>query len=718
MVHLVHDGISVVVDVSGGVPEIIHWGAALDANDGETLGAMTKRPLTHGSLDVVPPLQIVPQHSLGSLARPGVAGHRPGGRDWAPRFVSCEVTSSANALATTSHDHVAQLSLETTLEISSTGALHVSASITNEGDSRYLLDALTVSLPMPAHAHDIVTHSGRWSREASIHRHSLTHGAWSTENRTGRTSHEYPPTMWWCTTNAREWAGEVWGCHLAWSGNHATWAEVLPDGRRYVQLGELLLPGEVCLQPGERYTTPIAIGVYSSSGFTPASWIMHRSIRTPLGSRGTGRADDGDAPSWPDVPVSPPTIRKVLLNTWEATYFDHDTQKLKALAESAAEIGIERFVLDDGWFGSRRNDRAGLGDWVVSAEVYPNGLGPLIAHVRSLGMDFGIWVEPEMANLQSMVVRDHPDWVLHAIGYEPVQARHQVVLDLTNEAAFAHVHGQLHRLLSDHDIAFVKWDMNRPLIHASGTDGAPAVRRQTRAFYRLLDQLRAEHPHVEFESCASGGGRIDHAVLSRAVRVWTSDCNDPLDRQYIQRGVGMWVPNEMLGMHVGARRSHTTGRSSRMEFRAITAMFGWMGVECDPRRLDDDEREVLRDAIVLHKRHRSLLHGGDAVRFDLDDHTALAHGVFAADRSEALLAYVQLTSSPWLVAPRWRIHGLEPERTYTVSHAALGTVGGMGRTVPEWMTTPLRCTGRELSVVGIQPPSLWPESGVLVHLRS
>ena len=715
MVHLVHDGTSVVVDVSGGVPEIIHWGAALDANDGETLAAMTTRPLTHGSLDVVPPLQIVPQHSLGSLARPGVAGHRPGGRDWAPRFVSCEVTSSANALTTTSHDRVAQLSLETTLEISSSGALHVSASITNEGDSRYLLDALTVSLPMPSHAHDIVTYSGRWSREASIHRHSLTHGAWSSENRTGRTSHEYPPTMWWCTTNAHEWAGEVWGCHLAWSGNHATWAEVLPDGRRYVQLGELLLPGELCLQPGERYTTPVAIGVYSSSGFTPASWIMHRSIRTPLGSR---RADDGDAASWPEVAVSPPKIRKVLLNTWEATYFDHDTEKLKALAESAAEMGIERFVLDDGWFGSRRNDRAGLGDWVVSAEVYPNGLGPLIAHVRSLGMDFGIWVEPEMANLQSMVVRDHPDWVLHAIGYEPVQARHQVVLDLTNEAAFAHVHGHLHRLLSDHDIAFVKWDMNRPLIHASSTDGAPAVRRQTRAFYRLLDQLRAEHPHVEFESCASGGGRIDHAVLSRAVRVWTSDCNDPLDRQYIQRGVGMWVPNEMLGMHVGARRSHTTGRSSRMEFRAITALFGWMGVECDPRRLDDDEREVLRDAIALHKRHRSLLHGGDAVRFDLDDHTALAHGVFAADRCEALLAYVQLTSSPWLVAPRWRIHGLEPERTYTVSHAALGTVGGMGRTVPEWMTTPLCCTGRELSVVGIQPPSLWPESGVLVHLRS
>jgi len=375
-------------------------------------------------------------------------------------------------------------------------------------------------------------------------------------------------------------------------------------------------------------------------------------------------------------------------------------------------------VLDDGWFGARRNDRAGLGDWVVSRAVYPQGLAPLISHVRSRGMDFGIWIEPEMVNRDSDVVRAHPEWVLHAHDYDPVMARHQLLLDLTNEAAFAHVFAQLDALLRDHDIAFVKWDMNRPLIHASAADGAAGARRQTLAFYRLLDDLRASHPHVEFESCASGGGRIDHAVLSRAVRVWTSDCNDPLERQRIQRGTGMWVPNELLGMHVGARTSHTTGRTQSIEMRAITAMFGWMGVECDPRKLHDHERDVLRDAISLHKQHRKLLHNGLTVRFDLDDRTALAHGVLSTDRSEALLAYVQMETSPWLVAPRWRITGLDPDRIYTVSHIPLGNLGGIGRTLPDWMTTPIRCSGRDLAVIGLQPPSMWPESGMLVRLAS
>ena len=701
MVHLVHDRVSIVVDVSGGVPEIVHWGAPLSGPNATTIATMTMRPLTHGSLDSVPPLQIVPQHSLGAQARPGLQGHRPGGRDWSPRFSECEVHTTTRSVTTVAHDRVAKLRLEVRIELTGSGALRAGATVTNEGDTRFLLDALTITLPLPSNARDLTTYSGRWSRESSTHRQTIDHGAWTTENRTGRTSHEFPPTLWWSTVDAREWGGEVWGCHLAWSGNHSLLAEVMSDGRRYAQLGELLMPGEVCLDPGASYATPIVVGAYSSDGFTPASWVMHQHVRDEATTRG-----------------AVPAVRKVLLNTWEATYFDHDTAKLKSLADAAADIGVERFVLDDGWFGARRNDRAGLGDWVVSREVYPNGLAPLIAHVRSRGMDFGIWIEPEMVNADSDVVRAHPDWVLHSPDYEPVMARHQLLLDLTNDAAYAHVFGQIDALLREHDVAFVKWDMNRPLIHASAADGAAGIYRQTTAFYRLLDALRTAHPRVEFESCASGGGRIDHAVMSRAVRAWTSDCNDPLERQHIQRGTGMWMPNEMLGMHVGARTSHTTGRSQSIELRAITALFGWMGVECDPRKLDDHERAVLRDAIALHKQHRALLHSGRTVRFDLDDHTALAHGVMSNDRSEALYAYVQMQTSPWLVVPRWRIHGLDQDRTYTVSHLPLGRLGGIGRSLPTWMGSPVRCTGRELAVVGVQPPSMWPESGMLVHVRS
>lgn len=705
MVHLVHDGVSVVVDVSGGVPAIVHWGAALSAPDASTMSALTDRPTTHGSLDVVPKLEVVPQHSLGSMARPGLLGHRPGGRDWSPRFSTCEVSATPTSVETVSVDSVSQLRLTVRLHLATSGALRVVARVTNEGESRWLLQALTVSVPMPAHARDLSTYTGRWSREACVHRRTLDHGAWTAENRTGRTSHEYPPVVWCSTTDAREWSGEVWGIHLAWSGNHAMLAEVMPDGRRYVQAGELLAPGEVCLQPGESYDTPEMIAAYSGSGFTPASWVMHRDVRDRVAA---------NAPTSSNATVN----RPVLLNTWEATYFDHDTEKLQGLATAASALGIERFVLDDGWFGERRHDRAGLGDWEVSTAVYPEGLAPLIRHVRSLGMDFGIWVEPEMANPESDLLRRHPEWVLHSQDYDPVLARQQVVVDLTNPEAFRHIHDRLHELLRDHDIAFVKWDMNRPLIHAQTADGVAATRLQTLALYRMIDHLRAAHPSVQFESCASGGGRIDHAVLSRTSRVWTSDCNDPLERQHIQRGVGMWVPNEMLGMHIGAQRSHTTGRSQSIEFRALTALFGWMGVECDPRSFSDHERSVVSETVALHKQHRSLLHEGDAVRFDLDDASALAHGVYAHDRSEALLAFVQLSTSPWLVVPRWRIPGLVPERSYTVSHVPMGRLGGIGRSLPEWMTRPTTVTGRELAIVGLQPPSLWPESGVLVHLRS
>ncbi|NCW91509.1 MAG: hypothetical protein EBV80_05100 [Acidimicrobiia bacterium] len=405
--------------------------------------------------------------------------------------------TTERSVTTSSRDAIAKLRLDTRIELDASGALCVSATVINEGDSRFLLDALTISLPVPSSARDLTTYSGRWSRESATHRQTIDHGAWTTENRTGRTSHEYPPTVWWSTTDAREWTGEVWGVHLAYSGNHAVLAEVLPDGRRYTQLGELLMPGEVCLDPGGSYTTPKVVGAYGANGFTSASWVLHRHVRSVT----------------PTVPV-----RKVLLNTWEATYFNHDTAALSALADAAADIGIERFVLDDGWFGARRNDRAGLGDWVVSREVYPQGLAPLIAHVKSRGMDFGIWIEPEMVNRDSDLVRAHPDWVLHAVDYEPVMARHQLLLDLTNEQAFAHVFAQLDALLRDHDIAFVKWDMNRPLIHASAADGAAGAHRQTLAFYRLLDALRSRKCSSMPASCVVMRSTSASVRSSRASR--------------------------------------------------------------------------------------------------------------------------------------------------------------------------------------------------------
>ncbi|MEY4229736.1 MAG: hypothetical protein RLZZ362_585, partial [Actinomycetota bacterium] len=374
--------VDVVVDLSTGAPTVLHWGAPLSApgDSRVDLGAVVAalaRPVTSGGLDLVAPISVVPEHGSGFDGRPGLMGHRRRGTAWSPRFGQHpdrpnEV--SEHRIVAHALDPVAELELITEIELGD--VLSVTCTVVNVSNDRYLLHGLTVSLPVPAHAAELLTLYGRWTREFHLERRPFGTGSWSMENRLGRTSHERPPLLFAAEPGVGEWHGEVWGAHLAWGGNHTIVAEQLPDGRRCVHLGELLHPGEISLGPGESYRTPTVLGTYSSAGLTAAAQQFHRYARR--------------------LPAHPTTPRPVLLNTWEASYFDHDRTKLFALATTAAEVGIERFVLDDGWFGSRRNDRSGLGDWTVSPDVYPDGLGPLVEHVSSLGMEFGIWVEPEM----------------------------------------------------------------------------------------------------------------------------------------------------------------------------------------------------------------------------------------------------------------------------------------------------------------------------------
>jgi alpha-galactosidase len=697
LVALTGQSFDVVVDVATGVPTVVHWGAPLGAGaDLAALAGALGRPSVAGAMAHVAPVGIVPLHAEGFPGRPGLVGRRAGGRAWAPRFEAVSHRRDGRTLIVESVDERAELALVITIDVGD--ALTVRATLTNTGDRRYSLDALTITLPVPSHAGEILRFEGRWAREFQPVRFVLAEGSVLSENQRGRTSHERVPLLFAGSHGFGEWSGEVWGVHLAWSANHTMLAERLADGRRYVQTGELLHPGEIVLEAGESYSTPDVVAVYSDSGLTPATWGFHRSVRSS--------------------PAHPTTPRPVLLNTWEAVYFDHDTDRLCELADVAASVGVERFVLDDGWFGSRRDDTSGLGDWWVSPEVYPDGLTPLVDHVTGLGMEFGIWVEPEMANPDSELMRTHPEWALVTEGYEPVLGRNQLVLDLARPDAFAHVLGLLDALLGDHDISFVKWDMNRDHVQGSGADGAAGTHAQTLALYRLLDELRTRHPTVEFESCASGGGRIDLEILRRTERVWTSDCNDALERQTIQRGASMLIPPEVMGAHIGPRRAHTTGRVHTLAFRAATALFGHLGVEWDVTKLDDRERGSLAEAIALHKRFRPLLHGGDAVRFDTEA-PYCAHGVYAPDRSEGLVSFAQLTTAPSLTPPALRLPGLDPDRTYRAEHVPLpGERWGMAASQPAWLTDGVELSGRQLAVHGLRPPVLHPESAVLVHLRA
>jgi alpha-galactosidase len=686
----------VVVDIDTPTPTIEYWGVPLGADVVlESLDAALGRGAVAGALGSVAPVSVVPLHADGFAGRPGIAGRRGGGRAWSPRFVPVGHRLLDGELTVEAVDEVAGLALTTSIAVDD--VLRVRVSLTNIAEQRYSLDALTVTLPLPESADELLRFEGRWAREFQPVRTPWTFGAVSSEHRRGRTSHEHPPLLFAGSAGFGEWSGDVRGVHVAWSGNTTLLADRLADGRRYVQGGELLHPGEVVLEPDETYTTPEIIAVHAADGLTPATWGFHRSARRS--------------------PASPRTPRPVLLNTWEAVYFRHDLDTLRELAVVAAGIGVERFVLDDGWFGSRRDDTAGLGDWVVSDDVYPDGLTPLISHVTSLGMEFGIWVEPEMVNPDSELYRAHPEWALVTEGYEPVLGRNQLVLDLGRAEAFEHVLVQLDALLADHGISYVKWDMNRDHVQASDASGAPGTHAQTLALYALLDELRQRHPTVEFESCASGGGRIDHEILRRAERVWTSDCNDALERQTIQRGASMLIPPEVMGAHIGPTRAHTTGRVHTLAFRGATAIFGHLGVEWNVERIDVDRRAALAAVIELHKRFRPLVHSGDVVRFDTEP-AYCAHGVYAVDRSEGLVSFAQLTTAPSLTPPALKLPGLDPEARYLVEHVALPEQRwGMAVEQPSWLVDGVQLTGRQLAAHGIRPPVMHPESAVLFTLR-
>ena len=337
--------------------------------------------------------------------------------------------------------------------------------------------------------------------------------------------------------------------HVAWSGNCSFRVERSPDLGATIGGGELLQPGEVVLEQGDDYTTPWVVFGASEEGLDGLAAAFHTYER-----------------SWP----AHPTHQPVVLNVWEAVWFDHDLPRLREIADRAARVGIERFVLDDGWFHGRRDDTAGLGDWWVDHDVWPEGLTPIAEHVRSLGMQFGLWFEPEMVNPDSELYRAHPDWILATGARVPQLHRSQLVLDLSRPEVWQHVHDHVHQVLSSAPVDYVKWDHNRELLDAGSAvrGGASAVRDQTHAFYRMLDSLRELHPDIDWESCASGGGRIDLGVLERTQRVWTSDMTDALARQHIQRWTAQLVAPEYLGAHVSSPVAHQTGRTLPLDFRA------------------------------------------------------------------------------------------------------------------------------------------------------
>ena len=608
------------------------------------------RPAASFSLDVDQPLAVVPSFGTGWFGAPALRAHRSG-RHFAQTFACETIERDGDALTITLADRAAGITLVQRLAMAD-GVLTLSASVANDGEDPLDVEWLAAgTLPLPADAHGIRSFTGRHNAEFVARDEPMPAHGWVRENRRGLTGHAGPPGVFITGPGATWHAGRVHAAQLAWSGNHRLAIERDDEGFWTLQMGEALAPGEVRLRPGERYDTPAMLAACSTGGMNGAIQAFHAAMRAR-------------AP-WPAGGMRP---RPVHVNSWEGFYFDHDEAALMTLATRSAALGVERFVLDDGWFSRRDDDGAALGDWVADARKYPNGLGPLAAHVVDLGMEFGLWVEPEMVNPDSDLFRAHPEWALE-IGGARLTSRNQLVLDLGRAEVRDSLFARLDALLRALPIAYLKWDHNRDLAPAANGDGGATYRAHVTGAYALMDRLLEAHPTLEIEACAGGGGRIDAGIAARAHRFWTSDNIDAATRVAMQRGFLHFMPPETMGAHVGASPAHATGRRQGMAFRAAVALPGHLGVELDPADVATDDAAILAAAIARYKTLRDRLHHGRVWLGDGPDGLVWqAHG----EPGDLLLLVTRIAPTtlrrpPSLVIPP--LAGAEPQRVTLVDLA-------------------------------------------------
>ncbi|WP_115726657.1 alpha-galactosidase [Actinomyces culturomici] len=534
-------------------------------------------------------------------------------------------------------------------------AIVVRTRVTNGGAGDLRLErALTYQLDLPGTGWDVLSFTGAWVREFAPHRARLDAGSIVLGSRSGVSSHYCNPFFAVCAPEAGEEHGAAYGFNLVWSGSHTAIVEAGPYASTRVTAGIQTEGFAWTLAPGESFETPAAVLAYSDAGLDGLSQCLHALVRRRVvPSRFAGAA------------------RPVLVNNWEATYFDVSEKRLDALAKSAAEVGAELFVLDDGWFGRRTSDERGLGDFDVNRSRLPSGLDGLGARLRKRGLDFGLWVEPEMVSRDSALFDAHPDWILASPGVEPSPSRHQFVLDLCRTEVQDHVIARIGELLDSGPIRYVKWDMNRH--HSDRFSAALAEQGRldvawTLGLYRVLREVTGAHPDVLFESCASGGNRVDLGMLAYMPQVWLSDDTDAWERARIQSGASYAYPQSVWGSHVSASPNHQTLRVSGIEARFDVAAFGLLGYELDLGALAPAERRAVRAQIDFYRKHRELLQFGEWHRlrspFDGDE---CAWMVVAPDLGKAAVLEMVGRVRPNSDQTPLRLRGLDAAARYRVT---------------------------------------------------
>lgn len=531
--------------------------------------------------------------------------------------------------------------------------------VVNAGDApRHVQRALSASLDLAPGERSLLTLDGAWARERQVSCSRLRPGVQGVLSRRGTSSHQHNPFIALLDAGADEDRGEVRGFALAYSGCFSAQVEVDQFACVRAQIG-LDAPGfRWRLAPGGAFQAPEALLVWSGDGLGGMSRTYHRLLRTRM-ARGR----------WRDA------RRPILINNWEATYFDFDTEKLVTIAAKAKEIGVEMMVLDDGWFGARNGDRAGLGDWVCNERKLPGGLRALADRIEGLDMRFGLWFEPEMVNPDSDLYRAHPDWCLHIPGRGRSVGRNQLVLDLTRPEVADYVYQAVAAVLRSARISYVKWDMNRHLTEVASPAHPPGEvhHRYVLALYAMLERITGEFPDVLFESCSGGGGRFDAGLLHYMPQVWCSDNSDAICRLAIQHGTSMAYPLSSMGAHVSACPNHQVHRTTPMLTRGHVAFTGAFGFELDLNRLSPEDLATARAVVGEYNQVRDLVAAGDLYRLrDPSDGQAAAWMVVSPDRSRAVVTFVRIAAVGNAPIPVLRLRGLDPAARYRVGDEILG----------------------------------------------
>ena len=515
--------------------------------------------------------------------------------------------------------------------------------------------AMSAQLDLPVAGYTLTTFTGAWAAERKITERALCAGIFVNDSKLGASSAKANPFVMLSEPGADEERGRVYGFNLVYSGNHAEIFEQSFNGTTRAVVGINPSGFSWTLEPGARFETPEAILSYSEEGFGALSRNMHRFVRWFI-VRGEWRDRE----------------RPVLVNNWEGTWMDFDEKKLLAIAREGADAGAELFVMDDGWFGTRDDDRRALGDWFVNTKKLPRGLDGLQKKLAAMGLLFGIWVEPEMVNEDSDLYRMHPDWAVRVPGREAALGRNQLLLDLTREDVRMYIINSMTRIFSSADIAYVKWDYNRNFSDAY-TPSLPPQRqgefahRYMLGLYQVLEILTTRFPHILFESCASGGNRFDLGMLCYMPQIWTSDNTDAFCRVEIQEGTSYGYPLGVMGSHVSASPSQSTLRRTQIETRFNVAAFGLLGYEMDMTELTSFDRKCIRAQVEWYKAHRRVLQLGDFYRVHLPGEGGRRVWMcVSSDRREAVAMFFQQTAQPAHTRDILPMRGLDDALDYTV----------------------------------------------------